>query len=209
MRIDAMRALLIMLLLVLSMRGHADGIEDLKNFVGGLKTFQANFTQTVTQGKRVEKETGVLTLKSPARFRWDYLKPHEHMVLGDGFHVWVFDKELDQVSRQLQRKAVKGSPAQVMTGDVAVDKTFNLSNLTSKDSLHWVKLVPKDKDSQYDYIKVAMKDKLMSEMHIVDKLSQTTRISFTQIKRNPKVAWDYFIFEVPKGVDLIDDKSEE
>lgn len=188
---------------------HADGIADLKAFTAELSTFQANFSQTVTQGGKAQKESGILTLKRPTRFRWDYLKPNPHMVLADGFHVWVYDKELDQASRQKQQKAVSGTPAQVLTGDVPVEQIFKISNLPDSGGMSWVKLVPKDKDSQYDLIKLAMKDQLLARMHIVDKLGQTTEIEFTKVKRNPEVAWDFFIFEVPKGVDLIDDKSEE
>jgi outer membrane lipoprotein carrier protein len=204
-----MRALIIMVLLVLSLKAHADGIADLKAFVSGLTTFQAEFKQTVRQGRKEETESGVLTLKRPTRFRWDYLKPHPHMVLADGFHVWVYDKELDQASRQKQKKAVSGTPAQVLTGDVPVETTFQINPIKGKGELSWLKLVPRDKDSQYDYIKVALKGPVLARMDIVDKLGQTTEIEFFNIKRNPTVPWDFFIFEVPKGVDLIDDKSEE
>ncbi len=204
-----MRGLIIMILLIASLEVQADGIANLKGFVVGLNTFQADFVQTVRQGRRVQKESGVLTLKRPTRFRWDYLKPHPHMVLADGFHVWVYDKELEQASRQAQQKAVSGTPAQVLTGDVPVEQTFVISTLPDQGDLSWVKLVPRDKESQYDYIKVALRGKDLARMDIVDKLGQTTEIAFSKIIRNPDVPWDFFIFEVPKGVDLIDDKSEE
>lgn len=204
-----MRIPLLLLLLFAWLPVQADGIADLKGFVSGLNTFKAKFQQTVTQGGKVQKESGILTLKRPTRFRWDYLKPYPHMVLADGFHVWVYDKGLEQVSRQKQIKAVKGSPAQVLTGDVPVEASFKMSNLGEKKGITWVKLVPKDKDSQYDFITVGLQGKDLKQMNISDKLNQTTEIEFSNIERNPEVPWDFFIFEVPKGVDLIDDKSEE
>lgn len=204
-----MRGLIFLLLLPFSLAVQAETIDDLKAFVAGLTTFQADFVQVVRQGRKEQKESGVLTLKQPERFRWDYLKPHPHMVLADGFHVWVYDKELEQASRQPQGKAVKGTPAQVLTGSVPIDQTFLITALPAQGDLSWVKLVPRDKDSQYDYIKVALRDKALARMDIVDKLGQTTEIAFSKIKRNPSVPWDFFIFEVPKGVDLIDDQSEE
>jgi chaperone LolA len=204
-----LRLIFVLSALVLVQPAQADAMADLKAFTDGLSTFQANFSQTVTQGGKARKESGLLTLKRPTRFRWDYLKPNPHMVLADGFHVWVYDKELDQASRQKQQKAVSGTPAQVLTGDVPVEQIFKISNLPDSGGMSWLKLVPKDKDSQYDFIKLAMKDQMLARMHIVDKLGQATEIEFTKVKRNPEVAWDFFIFEVPKGVDLIDDKSEE
>ncbi|MBF0254955.1 MAG: outer membrane lipoprotein chaperone LolA [Gammaproteobacteria bacterium] len=204
-----MRGLTFLFIFLASLPAQADSIADLKAFIAGLTTFQADFVQTVRQGSKEQRESGVLTLKRPTRFRWDYLKPHPHMVLADGFHVWVYDKELEQASRQPQKKAVSGTPAQVLTGDVPVEQTFVITALPGQGDLSWVKLVPRDKDSQYDYIKVALRAKQLARMDIVDKLGQTTEIEFAKIKRNPEIPWDFFIFEPPKGVDLIDDKSEE
>ncbi len=197
------------LLLALALPAQADGIGDLKAFVSNLTTFKAAFVQTVRRGKNTTKETGVLTLKRPTRFRWDYIEPYPHMVLADGFHVWVYDKELEQATRQKQQKAVSGTPAQVLTGDVAVEKSFKLKNLKGSKGVSWVKLTPRSKDSQYEYVKVAFSNGDLLEMDIVDKLNQTTQIRFSNTKRNPQIPWDFFIFDPPKGVDLVDDQSEE
>jgi chaperone LolA len=204
-----MKPWLLFLSLALALPAQADGIADLKAFVSGLTTFKANFTQTVRRGKKKTTETGVLTLKRPTRFRWDYIEPYPHMVLADGFHVWIYDKELEQATRQKQQKAVSGTPAQVLTGDAAVEKTFKMKNLKGSKDVNWVKLTPRDKDSQYEYVKVAFKEGTLIQMDIVDKLNQTTQIRFAKAKRNPKVPWDFFIFDPPKGVDLVDDRSEE
>jgi hypothetical protein len=43
-------------------------------------------------------------------------------------------------------------------------------------------------------------------MELVDHFSQTTRLRFTSIQRNPKLDGSEFRFTPPKGVDVLGDK---
>jgi outer membrane lipoprotein carrier protein len=126
------------------------------------------------------------------------------MVLADGFFVWVHDPDLEQITRQKQASAVEGTPAQLLTNDVPVEKNFKLSNDKNSDGLEWIKLIPKNKESQYETLKAGFKGKNLKALIIEDKFNQKTRIDFNNIKRNPKLAWDFFVFEPPKGTDVIE-----
>jgi len=199
-----MRWLLGVMLLVMSQLALADGITKLKDFLQGLSGFQADFTQSVLQGKKKEKSTGLLTLQRPGRFRWDYEAPYAHLVLADGAFVWVYDPDLAQITRQKQASAVEGTPAQLLTNDVPVEKSFTLKNDPPEEGQEWASLVPKEKDSQYDALRVGFQGADLKSIIIKDKFNQVTRIDFTNIKRNPKLEWDFFVFEPPEGADLIE-----
>ena len=199
-----MRWIMGVAMLAVSQMGLADGLATMKSFLNGLNSFKSEFEQSVIQGKKKETSRGKLTLQRPGRFRWDYEHPYPHLVLADGFHVWVYDPDLEQITRQKQASAVEGTPAQLLTNDVPIEKNFVMKNAAKKDGLVWVELKPKDSESQYEMIRVGFKGKNLNRFEIMDKFGQHTRIVFKKIKRNPKLAWDYFVFEPPEGADLIE-----
>ncbi len=199
-----MYRLLGVVLLAVSQMASADGLAKMKAFLDGLNSFKSEFQQEVIQGKKADKSRGLLTLQRPGRFRWDYEHPYPHMVLADGFHVWVYDPDLAQITRQKQASAVEGTPAQLLTNDVPVEKNFTMQDAGSKDGIDWVELKPKDKESQYDMIRVGFKGDNLDRFEIKDKFNQNTRITFKKIERNPKLAFDYFVFEPPENADLIE-----
>jgi outer membrane lipoprotein carrier protein len=199
-----MRWSICLVMLLLSQAAVAGGEEALKEFIKDLRGFQADFKQTITQGSKEEKSTGLLTLEKPGKFRWDYEKPNPHLVLADSNYVWIYDPDLEQVTRRKQATALQGTPAQVLVSDDPLDKSFEISGDSKEKGLEWVKLIPRDKDSQYDHIRLAFKGKDLDRIVIYDKFDQVTEIEFSKIERNPKLDWDFFLFEPPEGADIID-----
>lgn len=198
-----MRRLMALFMLAISHAAVAGGVEQLKSFLKGLEVFQADFTQTIVQGAKKERSSGLLTLQRPGKFRWDYEKPYPHLVLADATYVWIYDPDLEQVTRRTQAPALEGTPAQLLTNDVPIEKNFTLTDKGDKDGMTWVELVPKDKESQYVQFNLGFKREEVRLMQIVDKFNQVTDIEFSDIKRNPPLEDDFFVFEPPEGVDVI------
>lgn len=200
-----MRWLIIFALLSLSQTALAGGKESMAKYLKGLIGFQADFAQTITQGgKEKQTSTGQLSLEKPGKFRWDYEAPHKHMVLADTNHVWVYDPDLEQVTRRKQASALQGTPAQVLVSNDPLEKNFKIKDEGKKKGLEWIRLFPRDKDSQYDKIRLAFKGKNLDRLVIYDKFDQVTVIKFSKIRRNPRFPWDYFLFEPPQGTDVLD-----
>ena len=42
---------------------------------------------------------------------------------------------------------------------------------------------------------------------LTDSLGQTTSIRFTQLELNPRLSGDQFVFEIPNGVDVINNAN--
>lgn len=198
-----MRWLMGFFMLAMSHLALADGVEQLKTFLKGLDSFRSEFKQTIVQGEKKEKSTGELTLQRPGKFRWDYEEPYPHLVLADSKYVWIYDPDLEQVTRRGQAPALEGTPAQLLTNDVPLEKNFTLSDKGSKEGMIWVELLPKDKDSQYIRFELAFKGNDLRLMRIIDKFNQNTDIEFSKIERNPKLEDDHFVFEPPEGVDVL------
>jgi len=181
-----------------------EGRTRLDNFLHGLHTFKANFEQSVldTENARTGLYRGVFYLERPGRFRWNYVSPYEQSVIADGRDVWVVDKDLEQITQQSQRSALKGTPAQLLSDTEAVDKHFEIVEIGPSQGLEWLELLPRDEDSQFVRILLAFDKDTLKRMEMSDKFGQITRFHFSEAKRNPTLSAKLFEFHRPDGFDI-------
>ncbi len=100
-------------------------------------------------------------------------------------------------------KALGSSPAAMLAGGDAVEKSFILKNAVRKDGLTWVLALPKDKESGFDRIILGFQDEELQKMELYDSFSHVTHITFSQIERNPALKVETFLFKTPKDVDVV------
>lgn len=191
--------------LALPLLAQADGISSLRKFYNETHAMSADFYQVVTdkQGKKIQEVYGEMQLKRPNKFRWDYHKPYEQQIISDGKQVWLYDTELAQVSVRELSKTLGSSPAALLAGDDSLDKNFKLVNAVSKDGLDWATTNPKDSDTGFSKISLAFKDNVLYEMDMVDSFGHQTKIVFSNLVHNPTIEAKTFLFNPPKGVDVV------
>ncbi len=195
------QGLLILLISLLSTPLHATSLE---RFLTGLKTMQADFVQSVESqgGSQSTSQKGVFYLKRPGKFRWDYAGKDAQLIVADGRTVWLLDRDLEQVSHQPQKMALRGTPAQLLSQGEKIDKHFTILREYKSDGLEWMALAPVDKDSQVEEVDVAFRDNKLVKLEMTDKLGQYTRFSFSNVKRNPALRKSLFKFKAPPGFDV-------
>ncbi len=209
MRFDVKRCvsswLLSLLLLPLAAQAGA-GARVLDGFMQGLKTLRADFSQTLRdeQGDVLETASGRMALERPGRFRWDYLRPYEQSIIADGKRIWVYDKDLEQVTVKPQARTLASSPAMLLGGEARIRDQFEVTDLGSQDGLDWVRLQPRGRDEQYTGIELGFAGVTLRRMRLADNFGQTTLIEFSHEQRNPELDADLFRFQPPAGVDVID-----
>lgn len=166
---------------------------------------RAQFSQVVkdNKGRKVQEVDGTMQLQRPNKFRWDYKKPYEQQIVSDGKQVFLFDTELQQVTIRDLSKALGSSPAAMLAGGEAVEKSFTLKNATRKDGLIWVLAIPKDKESGFDRVLLGFKADKLRKMELYDSFNHITHITFNEVERNPVLADATFLFTPPKGVDVV------
>ena len=185
----------------------ADGVESLREFFKNTNSMRANFRQVVNDNKggKVQEVEGTMQLQRPNKFRWDYKKPYEQQIVSDGKQVFLYDIELQQVTMRELSKALGSSPAAMLAGGDAVEKSFTLKNAIRKDGLTWVLALPKDKDSGFDRVLLGFKAEKLRKMEMVDSFNHVTHITFDQVERNPVLQDSTFLFTPPKGADVVDE----
>lgn len=193
--------LLILLLSLVSIPLHATALD---SFLSGLKTMQADFVQSIESqgGSKSISQEGVFYLKRPGKFRWDYAGKDAQLIVADGRTVWLLDRDLEQVSHQPQKMALRGTPAQLLSQGEAIDKHFRVLRQYQRDGLQWMALAPVDADSRVEEVDVAFLDNKLVVLEMTDKLGQHTKFSFSNVQRNPSLSKSLFKFKAPPGFDV-------
>jgi outer membrane lipoprotein carrier protein len=199
--------ILILLLAPFAIAHAADGKALLKQFLQGLTTLEADFQQTLEQpdGGGVIFSSGTFYLKRPGKLRWEYDPPNDQLIVADGKRIWLYDKELEQVSHRSQKAALEGTPAQLLSSTGPLEQHFEIKDLGVQAGLNWLELLPRDKDSQFHSLRLGLDDKQLLRMEMADNFGQTTRFEFSHMQRNPQLDDELFDFTPPSTVDLIGD----
>jgi len=193
---------------------HAAALDQFKAFVSSTKTAKGEFTQRVvsTNGKAVtgakaKESSGSFIFSRPGKFIWTYQKPYEQTLQSDGEELFMYDKDLNQVTKKKLGNALGSSPAAVLFGSNDLEKNFTLkedgNKDTNKDGLEWLVATPKEKETTFDHIRIGLKNGEPAAMDLIDSFGQTSSLTFTKFERNPQVAADQFKFVVPKGADVL------
>lgn len=175
--------------------------------LAGTTTLTARFTETVENANAVtiRQSSGTVAIAKPGRFRWDYDKPYRQVIVADGKRLWVYDPGLEQVTVRDEPQALAAGPASLLAGTGNVEASFDVSEGGNADGLQWIKLVPKSNQSDYKAIRVGLaQDGVIRAMELDSNLDQTTRIEFSDVKRNAPIDPSRFRFTPPPGADVVD-----
>lgn len=200
-----LKAIFVALLTSASAPVLAGGLDQLKAFVEGAHTGKAEFAQTVTpkSGKKVQKAAGSFIFSRPGKFRWTYDQPYYQLIVGDGVKLWIWDKDLNQVTVKKLGQSLGSSPAALLAGDNALEKNFTVRDLGEKNGLEWVEATPKGEDGNFELVRIGFKDGLPRLMELRDNFGQITNLTFNDFTRNGPVDAGQFRFSPPKGADVV------
>ena len=200
-----MKRLILAFTLALPLAAHAGGIDRLKGFIAGARTAEADFVQTVSDraGRVSQQASGKMAFARPGKFRWDYSAPYEQLIVSDGAKLWLYDKDLEQVTVKPLADAIAGTPAALLAGDDAIEKYFVLKDAPDADGLEWLEATPKNRDTTFERIRMGFRGDTLVQMELFDFFGQRTRLKFSKLQRNPAVPASRFAFTPPKGADVI------
>ena len=181
------------------------GQQLLAQFLDGLVTMKAALIQTQhdAAGKMIDESRGTLWLSRPGRFRLEYSAPIEQSFIADGRNLWLYDKELEQVTVKPQDDSLGSTPALLLSGTQPLTEAFTLEELGEHSGMVWLALYPRSADATFDSIRIAMEEGVLRAMEMVDGFGQTTRLYMDELQRNPSLDAAQFRFSPPEGVDLI------
>jgi outer membrane lipoprotein carrier protein len=191
--------------LAMSLAASATPVDTLREFVRDVKSGHASFTQTVTSpdGAKKKSSSGSFDFARPNRFRFAYAKPFEQTIVADGEKVWIYDRDLNQVSSRRIGQALGATPAALLAGG-SLDRDFELADLPAKDGLDWAEAKPKAKDGAFQSVRIGFRGKALAALEIVDSFGQRSLLRFEAFEANGAVAPEAFRFIPPPGADVIE-----
>ncbi|MEY4598759.1 MAG: hypothetical protein RLZZ445_1556 [Pseudomonadota bacterium] len=197
--------LLFTLLCLMPLSVSAAATDALKVFLSQTHTVKARFAQMVLDKnlKQLQQAQGVMQFSRPGKFRWDYTKPYEQVIVGDGNRLWIYDKDLNQVTVRKLDGALGASPAALLSGSNDLERDYKLSNLGMDKGLDWLEAIPKNRDTVFERVRMGFGKSGLEAMELRDQFGQVTVITFADVERNPRIAADLFRFTPPKGADVI------
>ena len=191
--------------------------DQLHAFLAQTSSARGDFTQT-TPGQRNVTSTGATTtgkpvvaqgsfeFQRPGRFRWVYARPYEQLIVSDGQHLFLYDKDLNQVTKKKLAGALPASPASILFGSNDFEHDFAVSDDGSADGVEWIRALPHAKDSLFERIRIGFADGLPVAMQLRDSFGQTTELRFEHVQRNPRLGAERFEYVPPKGVDVLEEQ---
>ncbi|NRR28732.1 outer membrane lipoprotein chaperone LolA [Oxalobacteraceae bacterium] len=193
--------------LLLAGAAQASALEQFKSFVASTKAAKGEFSQRQIKNvdgvsKTSAPSTGTFMFARPGKFIWTYQKPYEQLLQADGEQLFIYDKDLNQVTVKKLGDALGSSPAAILFGSNDLDKNFTLSEAGSKEGLEWLKATPKAKDSSFEQISIGLRNGLPEAMELKDAFGQVSILAFNKFEKNPALTATSFKFVMPKGADV-------
>ncbi|RYE64546.1 MAG: outer membrane lipoprotein chaperone LolA, partial [Oxalobacteraceae bacterium] len=156
--------------LAIGAQASAAALDQFKSFVAGTKSARGDFTQTqlrkTTAGKAAPPSTGSFVFARPGKFIWTYQKPYEQVLQADGDTLYLYDKDLNQVTTRKLGNALGSSPAAILFGSNDLEKNFTLAEAGTRDGLEWLSATPKTKDTTFEQIGIGLKDGVPQAMEL-------------------------------------------
>ncbi len=199
-------------LLVAIPAAHADALDQFRSFVAGTRSASGEFVQRVVRqdsaapGKiQLSKESsGTFQFSRPGKFIWTYRKPYEQVLQADGVKLYIYDKDLNQVTVRKLGNALGSSPAAILFGSNDLETNFTLKDGGTREGMAWLQATPKSKDTTFDQIGIGLRDGVPAAMELRDSFGQVTLLSFTKFEKNPALPAAHYRFVAPKGADVLE-----
>tara|TARA_Y100000588_G_C14128754_1_gene870576 strand:- start:576 stop:1184 length:609 start_codon:yes stop_codon:yes gene_type:complete len=200
-----MRNVISLLLSLYVSVGFADNAsQTLQDKLNAIKTMEARFTQVVkAKGRELSNSSGNMALSRPGKFRWNTKEPMAQLVVADGDNLWVFDKELEQVTVKKQEQGIGGTAGLFLSGyNDNVSRDFSVT-ASQKGKTQVFDLMAKSKKENFQRVKLYFSGQALNRMEMYDQLGQHTIVKLSKIKTNPDLSKKLFKFKPPKGVDVV------
>lgn len=172
-----------------------------------INSFSANFEQLLIDqnGRVLQSLYGEFHGQKPDKIFWTAYEPASQIIVSDGSRLWLYDRDLEQVIIEPYSDNPSDNPISLLLGDVELlfDSFKLLEQRTLADSTLQFSLKPVTLNSLYTFLEIGFKDGILSAISFQDNLGQTTQLLLKEFKLNPLFKDNFFTFEIPMGVDVV------
>lgn len=181
----------------------ADAVDTLKKFNAQSNGVSGSFSQTVSNKKGTKSASGQFAILRPGYFKWDITAPYKQQIIGDSKTVWLYDKDLNQVTKRAQGAALGASPVAILADKGALERSYTLKADGNNGGIDYVRATPKNSNAGYKFIRIGFKGDSLAAMQMQDSFGNSISVSFSGVNMHPSLSPAQFKFSPPAGADVL------
>ncbi len=222
-RIFLLSALMILNILLCCIPGNHIGLPSLaaaenlslEQILKGIETryansaFSAKFLQesSIKAMEITDFASGKVYVRHPGMMRWEYDKPDRQIIITDGFKLWIYRPDDNQVMAGAAPVFFRdGKGASFLSDIKLIRQKFDISLLDAEGNLFYeLKLVPVEKTMDVADIRLSVSKVEFTIIRVITQnfYGDQTRIEFLNSKFNLDLDDALFSFKIPEGVDVL------
>lgn len=187
---------------------HASGdiAEKIQQYHHKQQSFSAKFTQVLTHrdSGSTEKRSGQFDFKKPQLIFWQTEKPKELLVVSEKEILNYLEDENLAYKYPLSIMQESQGILQVLTGQVALNRDFDIKVEKQDQSAVFLRIFPKNPSTQLveALIEADLATGAIRAAEVTDFYGNTNAIRFSSYTPNKSFPKDYFQFKLPAGTDI-------
>jgi len=182
-------------------------LRTVENRYNRAKTLQVLFTEAYTKPRETKRtESGILMLRKPGRMRWDYSQPKGKLFISDGKSLYLYTPAENRAEHmKLQETDDMRAPLAFLLGNLKFQKEFQNLQGTPEGAGTRITAEPKKDNLPYSKVEfLVTAEGVIREVKVVSFDNSVLQFAFDQEKVNPPLDDKLFLFQPPKGVELVE-----
>ncbi|GAK53053.1 outer membrane lipoprotein carrier protein [Candidatus Moduliflexus flocculans] len=170
----------------------------------------ASFTQVshLRSVSKPKESSGMVYFKKPGKMRWEYTNPEQQLLVSDGKTMWFYVADDEQVIVQPAEDAYGSkTPITFLSGMGKLQNDFYMNLLPESDpaTAYKLELLPKQPQPELAKLVLTIDPKTYQIVHtaVYDPYGNITDVYLSNLEINISPPDDVFTFEIPEGVDVI------
>lgn len=176
-----------------------------------VKDFSADFVHKYRGGvlRKEATERGTVVIKKPARMRWTYESPEKKVFVSDGIRFYSYIPEDRQVIvSPLPEETDAPTPMLFLSGRGSLTRDFDVALTSSGDAApntYSLRCTPRRRETEYQSMVLVVDRQSLEIRSLIttDEQGGESTFVFSRVKQNVGLADKLFIFEIPRGVDVV------
>lgn len=185
----------------------------LSNLLRQVDTMSATVQQLIVEsdGAVLEESSIQMHVMRPDGFYWETIEPFPELVVTNGAVLWNYQPDLEQVVIENWDSSRAELAAELLSGrtdSLTEEYEIHIEKDTGEDMAAF-QLLPLDQNSLYRRINISFENTALLSIHLDSKNGQKTLWQFNQPQINQQLSPDLFNFQIPSGIDIVDNRVSQ
>lgn len=183
-------------------------IESLDANLAGMMSLSADVEQLIIEadGGILEESLIRMRLKRPDGFYWETVEPFAELLVTNGVWLWSYQPDLEQVVIEPWDKDESELAAQLLSGDTGgLSAEYDIASLVSESrEVSEFVLTPRASTNINRRISLSFISSRLDSIVVESRNGQRTVWRFVNVVLNPQIDDEVFQFEIPEGIEVIE-----